>query len=360
MDYKTLLKRLTGRRKTAKAAVHNVPRSAKTYRNFLNKPRTLIKKIPHWTGTICDPVGFFQHTGQCWLNSMAMMFLNADGLKEFTQPKAIDATLTVSETEYDIYESIFAVLKKEFPKNMIWKKVSYRNFKYHMDDFFIHLQNRFRRHYAFATGGVEDRVGGQNSLMCEYRAKSALLEGWEGPDKGGSLTHIFLLFFVMKSVFQLPVKSTYFFENKLSLTHIFGKDDIARPTGILLLTIDHSTCFFTCNDISYYYNAASDLQLFQFPYYDFLTHYTNGYSLYLSSIGFTEEYEDTYVSYPVLMHKTGHVIMYDPTTRRIITDGIVNKTQSFIYIEYLHKGKMRKVAIIGKPTEVHSMLKVTA
>ena len=38
----------------------------------------------------CDSEGFYQHLGECWNDSIQMIFLFSDGLKEIVQPALLD------------------------------------------------------------------------------------------------------------------------------------------------------------------------------------------------------------------------------------------------------------------------------
>jgi hypothetical protein len=45
-----------------------------------------LPKASHWTDVICDPIGFSQHTGECWNDAFQQIFLFSDGLKDVVQP----------------------------------------------------------------------------------------------------------------------------------------------------------------------------------------------------------------------------------------------------------------------------------
>jgi hypothetical protein len=45
-----------------------------------------ILKTSQFKGPLCDPIGFSQHTGECWHDTMLQMLFFSDGLKEITQP----------------------------------------------------------------------------------------------------------------------------------------------------------------------------------------------------------------------------------------------------------------------------------
>jgi hypothetical protein len=48
--------------------------------------RLNILKTSQFKGPLCDPIGFSQHTGECWHDTMLQMLFFSDGLKEITQP----------------------------------------------------------------------------------------------------------------------------------------------------------------------------------------------------------------------------------------------------------------------------------
>ena len=39
-----------------------------------------------FTGTLCDPIGFSQHSGECWSDSILQSFIFADDFKDVVQP----------------------------------------------------------------------------------------------------------------------------------------------------------------------------------------------------------------------------------------------------------------------------------
>ena len=65
---------------------------------------TFVKYVKDNFKVICDPLGYSQHTGQCWADSFQELFFFADGLKEFTQWRSrIDIMLVSKQYETDLY-----------------------------------------------------------------------------------------------------------------------------------------------------------------------------------------------------------------------------------------------------------------
>ncbi len=83
-----------------------------------------------WKGTLCDSLGFFQHYGECWNDSIQMAILYTDGIKELTQPFLYRETITRD------YITSIPDFEKESDAVIDTALV------------YLHaLQRRFRRHY---------------------------------------------------------------------------------------------------------------------------------------------------------------------------------------------------------------------
>jgi hypothetical protein len=53
-----------------------------------------ISHLAGWEGAKCDSTGFFQHYGECWNDSLQMILLYTDGIKELTQPILFNTEIT--------------------------------------------------------------------------------------------------------------------------------------------------------------------------------------------------------------------------------------------------------------------------
>lgn len=99
------------------------------WRRFHNIPH-----LPEWEGPKCDSVGFFQHYGECWNDSLQMILLFTDGLKELTQPLLYNTEITQDWVDAHIDEKSRGTRLSQY--------IYY---------YLRAMQRRFKRHYATET-----------------------------------------------------------------------------------------------------------------------------------------------------------------------------------------------------------------
>lgn len=93
--------------------------------------RLNILKIGQFNGPVCDTIGFSQHTGECWHDTMIQMLFFADGLKDITQK------FFYNLKDNDIYDYI---------RNKGVTNDSYMNA---IVKYIISIRNRFINHYNY-------------------------------------------------------------------------------------------------------------------------------------------------------------------------------------------------------------------
>ena len=110
----------------------------------------------------CDSEGFYQHLGECWNDSIQMIFLFSDGLKEIVQPALLDPNFdskveSIINNErnklYFLFESDLKGLKttniravNNSEKEILASKARER--KNAIIEYFKVLKKRFMRHYT--------------------------------------------------------------------------------------------------------------------------------------------------------------------------------------------------------------------
>ena len=77
---------------TVSNSVGNPSPSASPDAALVASPPALIGPVasPSASDAVCDSEGFYQHLGECWNDSIQMIFLFSDGLKEIVQPALLD------------------------------------------------------------------------------------------------------------------------------------------------------------------------------------------------------------------------------------------------------------------------------
>ena len=109
----------------------------------------------------CDSEGFYQHLGECWNDSIQMIFLFSDGLKEIVQPALLDPNFdskleSIINNErnklFFLFESDLKGLKttniravNNSEKEILASKARER--KNAIIEYFKVLKKRFMRHY---------------------------------------------------------------------------------------------------------------------------------------------------------------------------------------------------------------------
>lgn len=90
-----------------------------------------IAHLAGWAGAICDSTGFFQHYGECWNDSLQMILLYTDGIKELTQPILFNTEITQEWVESRVSDDAKGTI---LPRYMYY--------------YLRALQRRFKRHYS--------------------------------------------------------------------------------------------------------------------------------------------------------------------------------------------------------------------
>ncbi len=80
---------------------------------------------------LCDPIGFSQHKGECWSDSILEAFLFADGFKDVVQPLLYN-TFTNDQSATEYLESKFPNSKMRSSQKRQLMNIAKR-FKYHYD-----------------------------------------------------------------------------------------------------------------------------------------------------------------------------------------------------------------------------------
>lgn len=121
-------------------------------------------------GSICVKLGFEQHFGECWNDSLSMFLLFADGYKEITQPLLIDTTSHPA--------LIDAFMKKITPPLPAAEDVVLRGM---IEEYLQYLSYRFQYHITHIQKfGNSLKKGNRNlrrlSLRCSLKTATGILE----------------------------------------------------------------------------------------------------------------------------------------------------------------------------------------
>jgi ankyrin repeat protein len=270
-----------------------------------------VKSLFTEMGPLCDSEGFYNHTGECWNDTLQMIFLNSDICKESVQRK-----LALGEIDPFEVETIFeSVLEKMFIPQEV-KEDFIRKWIGLITLYLETLQNRFRRHYYTESLRLEKATkGAKNACSLEdAKGDKALKEmlklamlyrtkGKEGPlsafagqsftkyglnvqrdpkkiwniyESGGETSSKENVDMIFKHYFSIPfTKVNYKKESKAPYLYqddkknIFSLKDSVFAVYIGSHTIrqensGHASCFYTCGNREYFFDDNNGS--IQFPW----------------------------------------------------------------------------------------------
>lgn len=84
----------------------------RTVNNFPTTLPPLTKSL--YKGALCDPIGYSQHGGECWSDTLQQLILFSDELKDYTQPYYYNTPYTTIAMKIDIFveESLRDIVKQ--------------------------------------------------------------------------------------------------------------------------------------------------------------------------------------------------------------------------------------------------------
>ena len=291
-----------------------------------------VKAMYEKNGPLCDSEGFYNHTGECWNNSLQMVFLNSDAIKEKVQRKLASEDIDPAEVE-----TIFRPYVEESLEMLLQSK------KQNMDDYnknqlmlayigniYSYLetvQKRFRRHYYAETlrllikdelCSLEDRKGlhaltklKSISLLHRAKGREGTISGFLGQNigkydlenmrvakviqnlykPGGAQSDKDNVYVIFQQFFDLPIAESFFnykqsadgvkkvfpmfFLNARNTPFSLTENCVAIYAGYLMRENNgketgHAVSFYTCGGREYYFN--DNVGTIQFPWKLFFKH----------------------------------------------------------------------------------------
>jgi ankyrin repeat protein len=289
-------------------------------------------------GPLCNSEGFYQHTGECWSDTLQMLLLYSDGSKEIIQKKLIEEPVEYKEIEYHFTDFLENIIKSgEHSQNIEKYKIS--NLKA-IFLYFKAVQERFLRHYVAEIKRFEligpmkcyefDKIGAESleklkDISKKYRSlyedkeKEGILSARMGRKQnfykmnresldnsclktGGKLTDIYYLIVLYNKYFNLNIE----YSESTSINFTVEKSANCywlQLTGDIYDTCGHATGFFQCGGNEYYYDDNEGVVLF--PFKSFLKTYT-------------EQKESTKDKFKINIVFTGELFIKDKLTNKIL------------------------------------------
>jgi hypothetical protein len=343
-NYKGFFKRFTSKSLRKNTANRNNTKRSNITRRSNNKIN--FNKSILYSGPICDPIGFFQQTAKCWINSVQMLFTNTDGIKEIVQPILVGPKIIIEKDVmkevYNIYESSVNFVRAtsepdKLPRALILNStiISFDNFNDNLQLFINTFQKRFRRHYiqtkSFHLENKTNkyRTKGSNVLTCELSyKKSTGLTPLNIP--GAILIDVIIFFFILRKIFNVNIDIEYVKNNNIDTPYgdvfisLVKSTPVSKISGVLCAFDKHISCFFYCNKKGYYYNATGinpdGNNIIEFPVNEWfqLIESKKGE---LSFFNLTIEGIGVYHTYPVFIVNDTYTLYYPPQ-KKIITQKV--------------------------------------
>ena len=136
------------------------------------------KRVPEYIGTVCDPIGFRQHSGECATDTLQQILLFADDWKAKTQPLVY--TMTPEVFAHQLRQGFEVRHGIKLPPFVVT----------HLEDFMKNLQMRFRLHYNLI--GTTKHALNESTCIQPFAYRKFLTELLPG-EEGGELTEAMLL-----------------------------------------------------------------------------------------------------------------------------------------------------------------------
>ncbi len=266
-----------------------------------------VKSLFTEIGPLCDSEGFYNHTGECWNDTLQMIFLNSDVCKETVQGKLALGEIDPFEVE-TIFESVLQKMyipeevKEDYIRKWIGLIIMYLET----------LQSRFRRHYyteslrldrAKNACSLDDAKGDaalkdmlKLSMLYRTKGKEGPLAAFAGQsftkysldvqrdpkkllniyESGGETSSKENVDMIFKHFFSIPfTKVNYRKESKTPYLYrdenknIFALKDSVFAVYIGSHTIHeknsgHASCFYTCGNREYFFD--DNYGSIQFPW----------------------------------------------------------------------------------------------
>jgi hypothetical protein len=288
----------------------------------IERLRVEVKKQWKQYGAICDREGFYQHTGECWSDSLQMLYLFADGCKEVVQPKLVSLNIDTINVDGLILKlkgfltSVAEKLTIKEDKASLEQLLNRPDFNTYQKSIIVtylkSTQHRFFRHYLIETNrrrvesecildskherdvykqlinigklyrnkGVNARkaAGVQTVPLNTVAYRKSLLESGSGP--GGNMYDrayidmIYNIVFFDNNLTYIEIPQCYpkISPDLDSNFHTY-KENIASAvedtsTAIAIGTVDHALLFYTCGNQQLFYDDNSGI--IKFPWKTYL------------------------------------------------------------------------------------------
>jgi hypothetical protein len=206
---------------------------------------------------ICDPIGFQNHTGECWNDVIQEIFLFCDGLKEYSQ----------SFLYFLKSETLEEIVSSRFVPHMEMGNSKKSQFIQAYIDYILLMKYRFITHYKYIQSeaqGIANTVRSHKrrmSAVCGIRSAKKMVTMFEA-GSGIKAEHRNFVFTNLCQIFQIPfvvvpVRPDKPFDST-SVAFLFSSIVFESPECTSIG--GHSVGALCCNGIWYWYDDNVGVQ----------------------------------------------------------------------------------------------------
>lgn len=226
-------------------------------RNILLKDtKLMVYNDSTFKGIICDTVGFRQHMGECWLDTITQLFFFADDLNKFTQ------SFFYTNTPVMLQEYI----EKNFKPS---ETIPTEDFIEAMKT----MQRRFINHYNFITDQgnsscstsapprptLKRIASARNAVLAAELLRTSEKKAAENFSSGGTIEWQKNIWNHLLDTFQLPYRIDRPFHVSYTIAIQIQYSYIINTTPLKFSSQSHVVGFYRCNDRWYYYDDNKEL-----------------------------------------------------------------------------------------------------
>ena len=235
-----------------------------------------------YRGPICDPIGYSQHGGECWSDTLQQLILFSDGLKEYTQPFFYNTPYSEIEARIDRFvDADFAPILKKYVKAMQVRFISHYNLLVTGNpDFETCVEAPdYRSMIAISSHGTspisaEHKLYRQRSLIMSLEAARSVV-GWDKETSGAGRDQYELIYSsliqLLDAGFSIRLKEHASLTGDETILGYLGlttnyhikeysfSDDKNNPQFLVKIGNGHASGFLKCNNKFFFYDDNTGL-----------------------------------------------------------------------------------------------------
>jgi hypothetical protein len=233
-------------------------------------------------GPICDPIGFSQHGGECWSDTIQQLVLFSDGLKDHTQPYYYNTPFEEIGRRIDLFvEEDLQAIVKNYVRAMKTRFINHYNLIVTGDPIFeaCVIAPDYRNTLKASTAEHHKLYRQQSLVLALNSARSVV--GWEKETSGTEFHQFEKLYNILVQLtdadFSIALKETrelygsdiVFGCYAKSVTHYIQISVLEPELGHVLTTYlggGHAVGFLKCDNKYFFYDDNTGLFEIKLPF----------------------------------------------------------------------------------------------